>query len=295
MRMSAEAELASAMIDYYREIDLYVAATALCCYDYGLTLPDEIQYIWKSKLSSVSALFYAFRYTAVFNVIFVVLTLSPTQNWQNDELRNSCTHRYGDECAPHDKRDTTHIFEHLRWRLSIPLANVALDSKYLTKRMQWIIGARVASLCSDAIVMIVTWMKTKSMAVYVQTLSNNSLSKVLVQDTGLYFALLSIANIIGIVLGQYTEIVDPISMVTGSLTSIVMSRLLIDLRKVVFSHHMDDSLSATLKTIAFADGRQDESLEDDLQEHDIACSSDATAADRHEDYHGDHATAEINV
>lgn len=65
------------------ELRLYFAATALCCYDYCLTLVDEIRYVWRAKQSSVTLLFYAFRYTAVLNTVFMILDAVSFPSWHN--------------------------------------------------------------------------------------------------------------------------------------------------------------------------------------------------------------------
>ncbi|KAH9831005.1 uncharacterized protein C8Q71DRAFT_784054 [Rhodofomes roseus] len=63
---------------------LYYSVTALCCYDYCLTLGDEIQYIWASKRTLSVLLFCGFRYPAVFNTIFVVLGANAFPSWQSE-------------------------------------------------------------------------------------------------------------------------------------------------------------------------------------------------------------------
>ncbi|KAH9836399.1 uncharacterized protein C8Q71DRAFT_708529, partial [Rhodofomes roseus] len=59
------------------------STTVLCCYDYCLTFASEVKYVWSRKLSLASALFYAFRYLAVFNTIFVALGYFHWPSWQS--------------------------------------------------------------------------------------------------------------------------------------------------------------------------------------------------------------------
>lgn len=60
--------------------------SALCCYDYCLTLGDEIQYVWRNKPSISTILFCGFRYPAVVNTVFMILGLHAWLSWQNDRV-----------------------------------------------------------------------------------------------------------------------------------------------------------------------------------------------------------------
>ncbi|KAL7277286.1 hypothetical protein ACG7TL_009142 [Trametes sanguinea] len=52
---------------------LFLAATALFCFDYMLTFAREVRRIWKLRFTTSAMLFYCVRYSALFNTIFVVL------------------------------------------------------------------------------------------------------------------------------------------------------------------------------------------------------------------------------
>ncbi|OCH86449.1 hypothetical protein OBBRIDRAFT_737990, partial [Obba rivulosa] len=56
---------------------------ALCCYDYCITFRNEVRYIWTTKLSFATALFYVARYSALFNTIFVIGELYPSPGQNN--------------------------------------------------------------------------------------------------------------------------------------------------------------------------------------------------------------------
>ncbi|GBE83934.1 hypothetical protein SCP_0509930 [Sparassis crispa] len=56
----------------------YCAVVCLLWYDYLLTFSEEVQYIWKSRLSVSSVLFYVIRYSALLSSICEVLA---TQGW----------------------------------------------------------------------------------------------------------------------------------------------------------------------------------------------------------------------
>ena len=62
---------------------------ALCCYDYCLTLGDEILYVWRKRLSISTLLFCGIRYPAVINTVFMILGLNSWPSWQSNHVRTS--------------------------------------------------------------------------------------------------------------------------------------------------------------------------------------------------------------
>ena len=60
---------------------------ALCCYDYCLTLGDEILYVWRKRLSISTLLFCGIRYPAVINTVFMILGLNSWPSWQSNYVR----------------------------------------------------------------------------------------------------------------------------------------------------------------------------------------------------------------
>ncbi|RPD61312.1 hypothetical protein L227DRAFT_65094 [Lentinus tigrinus ALCF2SS1-6] len=73
---------------------LYDAATALFCYDYCLTFGREVQYIWPLRLSIPSLLFFAVRYPALVNTIFIILDQTCWRGMR-DELYDHGSHANG--------------------------------------------------------------------------------------------------------------------------------------------------------------------------------------------------------
>ncbi|EMD39507.1 hypothetical protein CERSUDRAFT_71418 [Gelatoporia subvermispora B] len=57
---------------------LRISASALCIYEYSITIYEERAYIWKAKLSFPAALFYIIRYSAILDAIWCILELV---NW----------------------------------------------------------------------------------------------------------------------------------------------------------------------------------------------------------------------
>ncbi|KZT06998.1 uncharacterized protein LAESUDRAFT_725310 [Laetiporus sulphureus 93-53] len=62
-------------------VQIHENTKALVLYDYLLTAGDEYCYMWKSELSFASALFFAFRYCAVFDIAVAVLSLLTLSSW----------------------------------------------------------------------------------------------------------------------------------------------------------------------------------------------------------------------
>ncbi|KZT69905.1 hypothetical protein DAEQUDRAFT_737672 [Daedalea quercina L-15889] len=65
---------------------LVLSSQALCCYDYCLTFAGEVEYVWSRKFSLPAALFYAFRYPAVLNTLFIALGYFPWRSWQTPHV-----------------------------------------------------------------------------------------------------------------------------------------------------------------------------------------------------------------
>lgn len=56
------------------EARLYFAAVALVFYDYFLTFPDEVRYLWKAKQSSTVFLVHGLRYIALSCAIVIIVS-----------------------------------------------------------------------------------------------------------------------------------------------------------------------------------------------------------------------------
>ncbi|KAH9831006.1 uncharacterized protein C8Q71DRAFT_317713 [Rhodofomes roseus] len=95
----------------------------------------------------------------------------------------------------------------------------------------WIIGARASSLLADGLVLALTWWKLFRARSKTDSASATSLTSTLVTDTGIYFLLLCIVNIVGIGTGHIFQLVPCLSTFIALLTSVLLSRLLLDLHK----------------------------------------------------------------
>lgn len=131
------------------------------------------------------------------------------------------------------------------------------------------IGIRASSLVFDGVILILTCAKMQG---FFPLHPRTMLYTVLMRDTTVYFLILFILNLIGMALGHLLNFIDPISTWIAIFTSILLSRLLLDLRKVS-EGNMQGSLSFTIQTIMFAnpitnidmeEGMADRVAEDDI-------------------------------
>jgi len=104
--------------------------------------------------------------------------------------------------------------------------------------------ARASSLVSDILALGLTCMKTlrKGGPVILPINSRTSLSDVLLKDTAFCFGLLCIITVIGIGTSRLTEFIEVWATWTCILTSVLLSRLALDLREAGSELYTDSSL-----------------------------------------------------
>ncbi|KZT69913.1 hypothetical protein DAEQUDRAFT_725880 [Daedalea quercina L-15889] len=94
----------------------------------------------------------------------------------------------------------------------------------------WSMLARAASVLSDGIVLVLTWMKRRLKRRDIAEPSDpDATVRVLFRDSSRCFAFLCIINIIGIGAARRTEFIQITQTWTSILTSVLMSRLALDL------------------------------------------------------------------
>ncbi|KZT65325.1 hypothetical protein DAEQUDRAFT_768983 [Daedalea quercina L-15889] len=114
--------------------------------------------------------------------------------------------------------------------------------------------ARAASVLSDGIVLALTLVKTRAKSWNVGTLSEpvHSVRGTLLRDGSICFAFLCIINVIGIGTARQPETIEIIQTWTGILTSVLVSRLALDLQETAElenAHITEDDVA--LDTIIF--------------------------------------------
>lgn len=284
--------VAVGFVQFYLGLEnyLYFSATTLCWYDYFLTLDREIKFIWKAEQSLATILFYFYRYPGLLNFIIELLGRMSWHNWQTDARCGAVLHTQMAldlmiliSSSIFAALRVYAIFNRDRFLFSLVLisglinpiisiyifvmSSTELDAvKQFQGCMLDIIGnqhryellmmiARAASVVSDGIVLILTCVKTLE-----RNKSQNStgsrketLRGILFKDTAICFGLLCIVNVIGIATGRLTEFIEIWTMWTAILTSVLLSRLTLDLREVhaaeVDSYEL---FSRTLRELSFA-------------------------------------------
>ncbi|KAF9812167.1 hypothetical protein IEO21_06343 [Rhodonia placenta] len=179
----------------------YDVTIALCCYDYALTLDREVAYMWRSKQSFATLLFYTCRYSAILNTALELLTRMAWPSWQSDKRFKRRQDARRLKCTDLNllAADT---FSGYKWDWIPPYwslqpyvftkSNPALDdvkgyqacelgilgSQHAyenTGSETGMIGARAASVVSDGLVLVLTCIKTWQ---------PKGLAEVLVMDIG---------------------------------------------------------------------------------------------------------------
>ncbi|KAH9914798.1 uncharacterized protein B0H18DRAFT_121762 [Fomitopsis serialis] len=101
-------------------------------------------------------------------------------------------------------------------------------------------GARAASLLSDGMVLVLTAVKTFWIKKHTSISRGTMITDIMLRDTLLYFALLCVVNVIGLVTGHLTtdiagvlctcEFIEVWQLWSCILNSVLLSRLTLDLR-----------------------------------------------------------------
>ncbi|EED79241.1 predicted protein [Postia placenta Mad-698-R] len=239
---STQVDVYLAQFNY--ECYIYLSATAFFCYDYCLTFSDEVRFVWNARPSVIAVVFYTFRYTALFNTVFMILGLHAWPSWQSDQY-SALFYMFV-------------IYEPTLITFPHSACGLEIEGKYGQLYFKLIDGARGSSLLFDLVVLIITWTQLRVAAM--DSRGQARVSVVLIRDTTFYFSLQLIVNIIGISIGSFGRLLIPMSTWIAVLTSSLLSRLLFDLRKVS-AEGLGMSITHTMETLVFANAN---SLEDDM-------------------------------
>ncbi|PCH39346.1 hypothetical protein WOLCODRAFT_129172 [Wolfiporia cocos MD-104 SS10] len=239
----------------------------MSCYDYFLTLDREIKFIWKADLSFATLLFYSCRYPILLNALLEVLG-RVTWGWQNVEVRLFASLR------------VYAMYGRSKWLFAVVLF-IGLISPIIwiyvfirTSPRQngidgfWsctliilgpyesyekgVMGARAASLLSDAIVLVLTCIKTaRRSTIKAVTLGDrlSTLGDILLKDTAICFSFLCVINIFALATGRIPLLIEICTTWAAVLSSILLSRLALDLHEVHAAENDEETefLSRTLR------------------------------------------------
>ncbi|KZT69911.1 hypothetical protein DAEQUDRAFT_725878 [Daedalea quercina L-15889] len=252
---------------------LVLSAQALCCYDYCITFASEVQFIWSKKFSLPVALFYAFRYPAVLNTLFIALGYFPWWSWQT---QHSCViiirfEMAGDVLILTSSAVFTAMRVYALFHKSTTLFSVTLilgliapvistycfilswpilyeitpgysvcyiENAYVTNL--WMMGARASSLVFDGFVLGFTWTATRRVATFGRS------KIVLMRDTAVYFGFLFALNVLAIAIAAvHLTFIVVVNTWTAILTAVLLSRLMLDLRAAVIDVELIQAENST--------------------------------------------------
>jgi len=262
-----------------------VVSAMLAYYDFFITFADEVKCIWKRKFSFPTFLFMMNRYSTLFSRTLLIIQLLPYQyttlnNWQDIML---CTVVLrSSEAFTVVSQVSVAIFLALRtfaiwrrdWRIFVLVFALGMivpitSIYYFATLTPTIVGlpfigcselaslsdvtigrfniaVRLSAIVADAVVLILTWMKTMGMIRDCKgPRSHRSVVLMLLRDGTVYFAALLILNIANVVAIQ--------SQAFGSngtpafndvVVSIIVSRFLLNLREIGCSATSSNDSSA---------------------------------------------------
>ncbi|KZT03750.1 uncharacterized protein LAESUDRAFT_728771 [Laetiporus sulphureus 93-53] len=274
------------------ESSFYFAGIAVLFYDYFLTLDREIQYVWRKKLRPVDALFFVCRYSQLLTTIPIILNWALPPGWRGDAIKSDASCAIVTRVqvvlnllvmcsaalfsairiyAIYDKRVVPSIIIFILGLINPAITTYCLihlqTSIYrnLTTSLQfcggsdgshmnaWMMGARASSVVADGLILGLTWIKIKQVKdAQGEKTIRASLTMVLWADTTIYFGLLLLVNIVGIGTGRISDFFWITLMWTPVLTSIILSRLLLDLRETGELYDDQQAAWCTSGNIIFA-------------------------------------------
>ncbi|PCH35337.1 hypothetical protein WOLCODRAFT_145771 [Wolfiporia cocos MD-104 SS10] len=280
--MSAESPIVQAYIFDW----LNVAVAVSICYDYGLTLGHEIEYVWKSQWSFVNILFYTFRYSAMLSTIPIILDVAHPTDWQNSDVQCTAT-TWTQLVLGFASSTSAAIFSAMRvyamtnrslW-LSLVILAFALvypaivgyaliisepasvvvaaptarscssSVRNFARWTRWMMGSRASSVVSDGLILLITWFQTRQSTSQDERLGQRpTITNVLMKDTAIYFGILFVLNVLGIAVGRIKPGDADILFAAWIplITAIILSRLLLHLRKMSSDDEGEELLSQSL-------------------------------------------------
>lgn len=267
-----------------------VAATILLYYDYLLTLPDEIRCIWKRKFSFATVLFFVNRYVTLLYRTLMIIQMLPWSSLPEDQADTLCNGilRFN-EVLTILLEVTVATFMSLRmyaiWSsdrrifalvMLLSLVQPVVNIYYYTK-LQIVavpppftgcaetvllpdaassalsIFNRVFAISSDAVILILTWVKTAGIMRHFHSLKiQTSLVNMLFRDGTVYFVFLLILNVVNLIAIK-EQAFGAIPALTDVITSILISRFMLNLRSVYTAS--DSDISSSFHPSKFSDIR----------------------------------------
>ncbi|KAJ8473889.1 hypothetical protein ONZ51_g7565 [Trametes cubensis] len=267
-------------------------AQALFIWDYLATFDSEVQYVWGQRLSAATILFIVNRYVNLLITILELIEQAPFQTPEVSAITTCVPMSTGvqtvdgSSCPPVVRvlqsllisaTFIVAVFASLRvyaiwsrdWRpallifvlaLVTPIANLYMDitgtpipAPRPSVGLAVVIAERVTTTAYDGLVLLFTLMKTARVRRAAMSLDTSpSLMALILRDGTLYFLLLVLMNIAQIVVAAKIPGNNFIAFFISPLTSILISRFLLNLRQVARSS--DSDCDDTTETVVMSTG-----------------------------------------
>ncbi|KAI0366870.1 hypothetical protein BV20DRAFT_1094260 [Pilatotrama ljubarskyi] len=252
--------------------EAFVAAIALYCFDYSLTLAREVERIWKLGFSVPAVIFHCVRYSALVNILFVILDQTPWKGISD----MSCS-----------------IIVHFEIALNmVLLVAAAVFSALRAYALSWqdarvlvvvlvlglvhpaiVLGCGFSPSISpalyenwvlaDLVVVVITVANTWSLRVQAARISFRSqIMDILMRDGAIYFSVLLVANLVGLALVRSFTLIQPMSTFIATLTAIMTSRFILDLHDAADVRAGETSLTSRAGGNALSATRLPDNLRD---------------------------------
>ncbi|TFY59207.1 hypothetical protein EVJ58_g5932 [Rhodofomes roseus] len=246
-----------------------LATCMLIFFEHIVTLPDEIRFIWRRKLTMSSLIFLLNRYILfLYGLVNVVGVIPWTTNIGSDAFS-------GFVCASDAERKTcrcaaiimlytvftlllyaiTPIFSTLRvyaiagrkWHFA--LATFLTGMVAVASNLVMTIATRVCSIVSDLLVIVVTWWRTYALKREADRLHMRaSLATLLLRDGTIYFVAILVLNIVHIIFVLYNGNVVYVTIFLIPIPALLTSRFLLNLRRANEASSIDVHLITSAST-----------------------------------------------
>lgn len=255
--------------EFFSQLDVdycNVAASVILFWDHILTSGDEVDHIWKRRFTGATALFLLNRYSTFIKTVLgyvTVFTSSPsTCRWSQYAYQvfdlialfvfaAFSAFRvwaiWGRELRPflvvlpfclvtpvlnlYRVTQATPIFDH---SLPIPFGGCGTDYGLpLSLYIMFSDIVRAIAIATDALVLIMTWIKTRSIYKAVRRVKvGTGLSELLIRDGTLYFGSLLLFNVVDLIVNHTAANFNPVNYFNDVVNCILISRFMLNLRAV---------------------------------------------------------------
>ncbi|THH31060.1 hypothetical protein EUX98_g3132 [Antrodiella citrinella] len=268
-----EAQLKALVAEKFEEM-----VTANSC---AVAALDEIKCVWKGKFSGVTVLFLLNRYVTLLYRILMVVQLWPWYTVSSEAQADKCSWHYVFSPFGRATAESSFLFSFSDWspRLStfytfaifwmwrsgesqywgcadVSVANLVSffllirDSCTLPTRSLSVFN-RIFAMAADAIILILTWIRTADIMRTFKLRVKSSLGVMLLRDGTLYFLFMFTLNVVNLIAIKEQKF-GAVPALSDVITAILISRFLLNLRRVYI---VSDESSKSFHASRFSDLR----------------------------------------